>query len=578
MLPDWVRALRSPLLILGTLAAVGLTLTFGQTALEILDMQGGIRVAGTSINTWLWTAIVVVGCLYAGVLLGEGRLEARRASWLTQGVVILGLSPLLLYALARIQALVADPQSAWQFDLEFMEAKNGFAMLNYYPHDGEPIAGQDNRWTFYIEGVQSTIRVVFVSIVLCTIIGIIVGVLRLSSNKLVSLLAQTYVEIFRNVALVIQIIFWYNVAMLTWLPRITEEASIFDAVYLSNRGIVLPFIPAWAWIGVAVFLIAWMHTRARWFVGSISVEDLGRLKASLRFTVHGVAAVALVTWWVAERYYDGTVQGWMVAILGAVVTAVIVALVVYRKKSAHQLRNRILWTASLGGALLLALRLGLGPSWVTWLVLIALATVGVEFYVRMPWLVAPDDPIQADRLRGRILLHTGLAALALFLFSFIFAEWPAYDRSGNFLQFDRGQGLLVTPLFLAVMMGLVVYTSAQIAEIVRGSIQALPRGQIEAAVAVGLSPFQRITLIILPQALRSMIPATTNQYLNLTKNSALAVVIGYSELFLVSTTIINNVGHAVAVFTLIMLTYQAIGLIISFSMGQLNRRVTRVSI
>ena len=137
-------------------------------------------------------------------------------------------------------------------------------------------------------------------------------------------------------------------------------------------------------------------------------------------------------------------------------------------------------------------------------------------------------------------------------------------------------GLQITPEFAALLVGLVLYTGAFIAEIVRGSIQALPRGQAEAAAAVGLSAYQRMTLIILPQALRIMIPPLTNQYLNLTKNSSLAVAIAFPELVFVGTTIINNIGHAVPVFLLIWVTYLALSLVVSVVMNALNRRVQLV--
>lgn len=136
-----------------------------------------------------------------------------------------------------------------------------------------------------------------------------------------------------------------------------------------------------------------------------------------------------------------------------------------------------------------------------------------------------------------------------------------------------GGGLQVTPEFAALLLGLVIYTGAFVAEIVRGSIQALPTGQSEAAAALGLSSYQRMTLIILPQALRVIIPPLTNQYLNLTKNSSLAVAIAYPEIIWVGTTIINNIGHAVPVFILIFATYLVLSLVISAVMNSFNKRV-----
>ena len=128
------------------------------------------------------------------------------------------------------------------------------------------------------------------------------------------------------------------------------------------------------------------------------------------------------------------------------------------------------------------------------------------------------------------------------------------------------------------MIGLTLYTTAQIAEVVRGSIQALPAGQIEAAISVGLSPYQRLKLIILPQALRSMIPSLTNQYLNCWKNSSLAILVGFTDFYSILNTIVNNAGHAVAIFSLILITYQAGSLTISVIMNNINNSVTKVKI
>jgi general L-amino acid transport system permease protein len=120
----------------------------------------------------------------------------------------------------------------------------------------------------------------------------------------------------------------------------------------------------------------------------------------------------------------------------------------------------------------------------------------------------------------------------------------------------------------------VTYTGAFIAEIVRGSLQAVPKGQTEASAALGLNPLQRLSLVTLPQAMRIMIPPLTSQYLNLTKNTSLAIAIGFPELFGVSRTIINNAGHAIPMFTIIAVTYLAMSLVISLVMNTIHSRFT----
>ena len=147
------------------------------------------------------------------------------------------------------------------------------------------------------------------------------------------------------------------------------------------------------------------------------------------------------------------------------------------------------------------------------------------------------------------------------------------NNKGTFLQ---SGGFEFTPEFGAILFALVMYTGTFITEIVRGSIQSLSKGQTEAAQALGLSHYQTMTIIVLPQALRSIIPPLTNQYLNLTKNSSLSVVIAYPELFMVSRTIMNNSGRALPVFFLILATYLSLSLVISIIMNIINRRVTRI--
>ena len=136
------------------------------------------------------------------------------------------------------------------------------------------------------------------------------------------------------------------------------------------------------------------------------------------------------------------------------------------------------------------------------------------------------------------------------------------------------EGIVVNPEFAALVTGLTLYTGAFIAEIVRAGIQALPRGQTEAANAVGLSGYQRLTLVILPQALRQIIPSVTNQYLNINKNSSLAYAVLYDDLFRVANIVQNKAGHALEMFFVIIVTYMVISFVLSAVMNFFNSRVT----
>jgi general L-amino acid transport system permease protein len=143
--------------------------------------------------------------------------------------------------------------------------------------------------------------------------------------------------------------------------------------------------------------------------------------------------------------------------------------------------------------------------------------------------------------------------------------------------FNTQGGKILSQQFLALLSGLIIYTAAFIAEVVRADIQSVSKGQREAATALGLSPAQTLRLVIFPQALRVIIPPLTSQYLNLTKNSSLAIAIGYPDLFAVAgNTILNQTGREIEMFSLIMGTYLSLSLLTSLLMNFYNRRIRLV--
>jgi len=164
------------------------------------------------------------------------------------------------------------------------------------------------------------------------------------------------------------------------------------------------------------------------------------------------------------------------------------------------------------------------------------------------------------------------------ILGWVFSSGTPFELSVPTLEgFNYQGGLRLTPEFAAMFIGLTTYTAAFIAEVVRAGIQAVDRGQIEAARAVGLSTTQVLSLVIFPQALRVIIPPMISQYLNLTKNSSLALAIGFQEVFSVGKIAINQAGRAVPIFALVMLTYLSLSLITSFVINFYNRRIQLVT-
>tara|TARA_B000000609_G_C24089836_1_gene302279 strand:- start:214 stop:855 length:642 start_codon:yes stop_codon:yes gene_type:complete len=191
-----------------------------------------------------------------------------------------------------------------------------------------------------------------------------------------------------------------------------------------------------------------------------------------------------------------------------------------------------------------------------------------------------DDSDEGLIRRMAIWALASLVSLAVFLsgdFSIPELVQPSMENTASWYIVE-GTGFKITSPFIYVVTALTLFTASIVAEIVRGSIQSLPRGQVEAAISLGLNPFQRLRLVILPQALRSMVPLLNSQYMNVWKNSSLAIIVGFSDIFLVILIMMNNVGKLVPLFMLLLITYQAGSLLISAVMNAYNARVTRVRI
>lgn len=345
-------------------------------------------------------------------------------------------------------------------NLEERSIRTGFGFLGREAgfRIGESIIAYDASNTYgraYLVGVLNTLRVSLLGIVLATIIGVLVGMARLSRNWLVVRLASLYVEMVRNVPLLLQLFFWYTV-IIALLPAVRQAVQLLPGVYLSKSGLMFP----------------------------TPVPHPG----------HAYMAAALVIGCGLAWGYRGWAQ---------------------RRQEATGQAPRLL---------LPSLGLILGPPLLAWL--------------------ASGTPMALDV--------------------------PVFAR------FSFRGGRSITPEFLALLAGLVLYTAAFIAENVRGGILAVPRGQSEAAAALGLRRGTALRLVILPQALRIVIPPTTSQYLNLAKNSSLGVAIGYPDLVSVTNTSLNQNGQAIECISIMMGVYLTISLSISVVMNVYDRYVALV--
>ena len=316
-------------------------------------------------------------------------------------------------------------------------------------------SSQSSFFRAIVVGLINTLIVAALGIFFATLLGFVIGIMRLSSNWLVAKIATGYVEIIRNIPLLLQMLFWYT-AVLKPLPNPKESLSIFGFAFLSNRGFIVPK-PIWS--------------DGAGFVG-------------IAFIAGCIGAFAISRW-------------------------------------ARQRQAR----------------------------------TGEQF----PSFLA------------------GLGAIiGLPLIAFILAGAPVTFEYPVFKGFNFTGGTTILPELMALLLALSIYTASFIAEIVRAGILAVSHGQTEAAHALGLRSQPTLRLVIIPQALRVIIPPLTSQFLNLTKNSSLAVAIGYPDLVAMGGVVMNQTGRAVEIVMIWMIVYLTISLLTSGFMNWFNARVRLV--
>ena len=534
---------------------------------RIQNLSIGFNVLPEAVDlAWIPTIILSFIIALGFFLLQNGNITPRRYDLSIQFLAILAFLPFVLYFWTHILYL-KENDSSWIFDLIFMEEMAGFTLSNEWPFQ---TVLQDTRWQFYRVGLLNAIRVVILSIIGSTIVGVLIGVSRLSRNRLLSSLAESYVEFFRNMPLVVQLFFLYTVVLGANLPtfEFIQDNTLFGWVYWSNRGIVGPgaTIENMQYL-LAVFVV---YLGARTY---IRLTERILPENSERYSVDSIGKI------IENILGEDQRNKSRMAVAVDIFFSISILIVLYG------LFNIVEWNYKISfieGILendpLSMFKLGIILFTLSALLRFKLDNLGLNNFTA-------DGSVEGQRNRLYLWSITILLMFVLFYFAILFKqpnliiEKPNGDPLGwGLWTFEEGTNQTISSVFLSLWIGLTLYTAAQIAEIVRGSIQSLPRGQVEAAISLGLSPYQRLNLIILPQALRSMIPSMTNQYLNCWKNSSLAFVVGFSDFYAVFTTIVNNAGQAVPVFIMILATYQVGSLTISAIMNYINSNVTKVKI
>ena len=404
-----------------------------------------------------------------------------------------------------------------------------------------PYTNDSTHFRALLVGLINTLVVAFVGCIFATILGVLIGVLRLSKNWLVSRLMTVYVEMFRNVPLLLWILLSYVLLSETtpapnaFKPKASGEAPdasmmLWDSMAVTNRGtnVALP-IAGWELWTVLAVLVGSLVTA--WFVNRTSVR---RLQEEGVDPVSGWTILAIAVLPTLAVFVIGA--GWMFAV-GFLARLALLGLVLIG-----------VWTA-------LRVATAAFPVFLGQIVRV----VGVVVLGGI-WLF----------MIGPVLWTTVFDSLNLdpSFRSFVPMEVPVLKG------FNFQGGILVAHSFTAMVVALTLYTAAFIAEIVRAGIQAISRGQSEAAFALGLRPGRTMNLIILPQALRVIIPPLISQYLNLTKNTSLGIAVSYLDLRgTLGGITLNQTGRELECMLLMMLIYLTISLTISALMNMYNRSV-----
>ena len=317
--------------------------------------------------------------------------------------------------------------------------------------------GSHSYFRAYLVGLLNTILVSVIGIIFATIIGVVVGIARLSNNYLINKTAAVYVEFFRNIPLLLQIFFWYFAALRA-LPLPQDTEPMFGVFFLTIKGF---FVPAFVWNNLDVFIYS---------------------------------------------------------IIAAIISIIFIRIYAKKKQEKDGIQTPVL-SISIGLLLILPI--------------LSFLFGGVDASVEIPVI-------------------------------------KQLSQSG----FTFEGGIKLPPELISLALALSLYTATFIAECVRAGVQGVSKGQKEAAASIGLTPNQVLKLVVMPQALRIIIPPTTNQYLNLTKNSSLAAAIAYPDLVLVfAGTALMQTGRAIEIVSITMLTYLSLSISISIFMNWYNKKI-----
>jgi general L-amino acid transport system permease protein len=513
-------------------------------------------------------------------------------------------------------------------NLNFLSNRAGFD-LSERP---EWYTSDSNYGEAFTVGVINTLRIVVIGLVLTTILGVLGGIFLLSSNWLLRNVTRWIVELLRNTPILLQLIFWYTVAVAA-LPEARTPLTLLPEgrYFIATRWLIFIALAAFIWFGHLRQRKPGAPGRLFWLMailGGILAFEIGLLVfpalygagglGNSTFLIYVLVSLGLIAAaanllrfnevlrWRAIGLTVGQLAGGLLLWLGSMPRD---GFPFELYPSVYIARRGIIlpeiYATARFGDWLAFVAVGIALAIILWLYFgrvteqtgrpyprVLFVVLSVLIFAAVGWTAVsleptpPTVPVSQDgattllpiaEARAAGLLSTADEILYAQQPILYLTPLPRLNANTGLPTGNYTRGSSISPEYMALLFGLVIYTSAFVAEIVRAGILAVPKGQIEASRALGFSTAQTLRMVILPQAMRVIIPPLASQYLNLAKNSSLAIAVAYADIVSVTQTIMNQSGQSVTGIAMVMLTYLSMSLIISVFTNIANRRFQLVT-
>lgn len=480
--------------------------------------------------------------------------------------------------LGEAQFICRDGSFSYRCAYDFMEGNAGF------PISDPPLAYEttDSFWWALWNGIINTFRVGILSLVAMTILGTLAGIARLSDNWLVSNIALAYIEIIRNTPILIQLLLIYFAIVLA-LPNITDAIQPFGLpFFLSNRGLNIPWpefmssAPIW----IAFLILGLLQFQLLWILLGRREEMTGKRSNRLVWGIVGFLLVASIGWYISGTTANN--EGILVARSTRISEFSDIRSVMLSRAGVNHISElKTLSDEEAAAAALQICALRDSPSEPNFTNKLRAQNIPYEVSRASSTSRLASDYADGDCevvAAPQSVLTTLLATLespSNYLIVPI-KEAPLVMSVPRFEGFNVVGGWSMTGEFFALFVALTIFYGGGFAEVVRAGILSVSKGQTEAARALGLHEGQRMQLIVLPQALRVIIPPMISTYLSLMKDTSLGVAVAFPEMYLIAQTTMNQSGRALQIMVIVMLVYLMISIFFSTILNWYNQRVVFV--